>query len=153
WVGSVDAIAEQRVEALGAEPAAETDGQLDVLSELRRASRDRGDAAVRSAKVAGEEVQADERDAGVTYCRLEGVELGLGHGRGLPRPPELDRVEAGGLRGRGAFEHRQLLEDQRAVDRVSGHTGHGVLLVRRGVRLVVGGCKSARVTATNGASG
>jgi hypothetical protein len=56
--------------------------------------------------------------AGVADDGDEGIDLVVEWHGGGERPPELDRVESGGLGRGGALEQRKLGEKDRAVHRV-----------------------------------
>ena len=67
-------------------------------------------AAVRTDQVTGEEVQADERGAGVVDGGHEVVDRRVGgHRLVRPGPPELDRVEAGGFGRRRTLQRGNSL--------------------------------------------
>ena len=122
--GAVDAVAVERVERGAAEPLADADGDVDVVAELGRPGRPRDQTAVTGRHVAGEEVEADQLHAGVLHGGDEGVDVAVGRHRLGEGPPELHRVEAGGLHRRGALEKRELGEQDRAVHLVAELVGH-----------------------------
>ncbi len=103
----VDPVAVQRVERRHFELLADADRDVEVVTELRRAVRDRQHAGVGAGEVAREEVQPDQPNAGVANRAHEGVDLRIaGHRLLRPWPPELDRVKAGGPSGGGALQQR-----------------------------------------------
>jgi hypothetical protein len=106
WPNAVDAVAIERVEPAHAEPRTNVHGDVDVVVEFDGPGRDGEHSAVRASQIAGEEVQADERDAGVGDRPGERVDVpARGHGA-VKRPPELHCIEPGCLRRGGPLQER-----------------------------------------------
>ena len=112
----VHSVAVQGVEGPAAQPLTQGHGDVDVVFELTAAGWPGHQAPVAPSHVTGEEVEADKLHVGVGNGSRELLHFGIGGDGDRPRPPELDRVEAGLLGSLRTFKQGQLGEQDRKVD-------------------------------------
>ena len=91
----VDAVAVQRVEGACPEGFGDADGDLDVVAERLRQGGIGQNPAIACGHVTGGEVEARQLNTRILDGADESGDVGVRRRRGVERPPELDRLEAG----------------------------------------------------------
>jgi hypothetical protein len=124
---AVGPVPVQRVEDPAAGSLGDAGADVDVVPERGRTCRERQQPSLAGRYVTRGEVQQDQPYAGIAHCLDEPVHLVVRRHRLGERPPELNRVEPGGPRGRGPLQQRQFGKQDGTIDvkpqAVGAHTG------------------------------
>jgi hypothetical protein len=91
----LNAVAVKRVEGAGPERFGDTDGDLDIVAERLRHGGIGQNPTIACGHVTGGEVEARQLNARILDGPDEGGDICDRWRRGIERPPELDRLEAG----------------------------------------------------------
>jgi len=91
----LNAVAVKRVEGAGPERFGDTDGDLDIVAERLRQGGIGQNPTIACGHVTGGEVEARQLNTRILDGSDEGGDVCVRRRRGVERPPELDRLEAG----------------------------------------------------------